>query len=479
MNIEERREEINRDSNTAQSAFTTIISRLTPAKTKEIKVDIALSGELDLSILVDEGFNLVRTISFPPGNITAITNIPKSITKLSCPNNLLVQLIGLPSHLEELHIQDNHLATFDMEKVPNIRVLNLSNNNLASLINIPNTLLKLYINENRITQLDLEQATNLEVLHCSNNGLMVLQNVPKSMVDLKMEHNPLAEIKVNYSSHKSTSNDDITNKIDYLEALNTYFNMKSKYDTKLKGMKTKAFAQAHGSKREMRRLVARLKPICVNCNRPVGTNWSNSDRKYMASCGDTENPCNLHIELDRGSFFALDDLLQVYNQEIEHYKQSIICQKMDTVFSYIGEYNSAEIFKKKIDEYTAYITVYKSLIEQYDEVYNNLYKKEQLRRKVSQMYEYEGRIRAALVEYERTANPQVLSLAMEIYIRELMPEIDNIRRLRFEVNEVVKDDENKEATNKNREYLIQKENSLMRMEYSHSNAPRVVRFSAK
>ena len=66
-----------------------------------------------------------------------------------------------------------------------------------------------------------------------------------------------------------------------------------------------------------------------------------------------------------------------------------------------------------------------------------------------------------------------------MYTKELVPEIEAARRLRFEVNEVFRENENKPAENNNREYLIQKENSLLRMEYSHSNAPRVVRFSAK
>ena len=483
MNIEETREEINRDSNTAQSAFTAILKRLMPARTKEIKVDVALSGELDLSILTDEGFNLVRKLEFAPGNITDFAHIPKSITKLICPKNLLTQLTGLPPQLEELHIQDNHLATFDVTQIPNIQVLNLSGNNLASLSDLPNTLVKLYIHDNKITQLDLEQATRLETLHCSNNGLLVLQNVPKSMRDLKMENNPLAEIKVNSvlrnPQQKSAADDDITTKIEYTEALNTYFRLKSKYDTKFRGLVHKAYGQAHGSKREMRRLVARLKPVCINCNRPVGTKWSNSEHKYTAVCGDTANPCNLHIELYRGSFFALDDLLQVYKGEIEHYKQSIIHQKMDTVFSYISEKKSVETFKQKIEEYTAYITVYKSLMEQYDEVYHNMYKQEQLRRKMSQIYEQEGRIRAALMDYEKTANPTVLTLAMEMYINDLMPEVEAAKRLRFEVNEVVREKENKPVDSKNREHLIQKENSLLNMEYSHSNAPRIVKFTVK
>lgn len=477
MNIEEEREDINMNSNTAQSALKTILSRLVPARTKEIKVDISLSGELDLSLLSEEGFNLVRKIIFHPGKITEITNIPKGITKLSCPNNLLTILDGLPSQLEELHAQENHLDTFDVSQIPNIRILNLTVNNLAILTDLPNTLEELYIDNNQITQLDLEHATNLRVLHCSNNGLMVLQNKPKSLRDLVMEHNPLAAIMVNPTTnkHKSAMDDEITDQINYVEALNSYFKLKTKYEDKVKTLKKNAKKTAMGSKRELRRLIARIKPPCVNCARKVGTIWLNKERKYSARCGDAKTPCNLHIELDRGDFFALDDLIQVYNQEIERYKQSIIHQKMDTVFSYISEDKSLETFKTKIDEYTAYNTVYKTLIEQYDDTHNNLYRKEQLRRKTTQIYDIQDKITTMMSEYEHTGNKQVLEFAMKTYKDELLPEMNNVRQLRYDVNEIVSEKTKKDFN----ENLIQKENALLKMEYSHGNTPKVIRFSIK
>lgn len=465
--------------NTAQSTFATILSRLMPARTKEIKVDIALDGELDLSILVDEGFNLVRKLVFHPGKITSITHIPKYITKLLCPANLLTGLSELPPQLEELHVQENHLATFDMKQIPNIRVLNLSDNHLAILKDLPNTLIELYINNNNITQLDLESATQLEVLHCSKNGLMVLQNVPKTMRDLQMEHNPLAEIKSNLAARNSqtklAADDAITAQIDYVGALNTYFKLKSKYDIKLKAMMRAASKNAHGSKSELRRLISRLKPPCINCKRNVKTIWSNTDHKYTAFCGDTVSPCNLKIELYRGDVFALDDLLHVYKLEIEQYKQSIIHQKMDTVFSYISEAKSVETFNKKIEEYTAYSTVYKRLLEQYDDVYHNMYKKEQLRRKMSQIYEIQGRIHVALDDYTKNSNYPALTTAMEIYTNDIIPEMANAQRLRYEVNEVVCDQI--EPDKNHPEILVQKENALLKMEYSHSEPPKVVHFS--
>ena len=131
-------------------------------------------------------------------------------------------------------------------------------------------------------------------------------------------------------------------------------------------------------------------------------------------------------------------------------------------------------FKKKIEEYTAYSTVYKRLLEQYDEVYHNMYRTEQLRRKMSQIYETQGRIRAALEDYERTGDAVVLTTAMEIYRNDIIPEMENALRLRYEVNEVVCDEN--EPNRSHPEVLVQKANALLKMEYSHSEPPRVIRF---
>jgi hypothetical protein len=103
-----------------------------------------------------------------------------------------------------------------------------------------------------------------------------------------------------------------------------------------------------------------------------------------------------------------------------------------------------------------------------------MYRTEQLRRKMSQIYETQGRIRAALDDYELTGNAVVLTTAMEIYRNDIIPEMENALRLRYEVNEVVCDEN--EPNRSHPEVLVQKANALLKMEYSHSEPPRVVKF---
>ena len=58
-------------------------------------------------------------------------------------------------------------------------------------------------------------------------------------------------------------------------------------------------------------------------------------------------PCELKIELYRGSYDPLDDLIDLYQENIEQTKETIISQKLDTLFNYVSEEKSVKAFKKK------------------------------------------------------------------------------------------------------------------------------------
>lgn len=474
MNIEEERQDIIQNNNTAQERFANIIEQLVPAETREIHVSEALIGDIDLAILIEQGFTRIKNIQFSAGKITSISHIPETVTRLFCANNMIAVLADLPVSLTELYVNANHIATIDLTEVPNLKILNISENDLAELTDLPESLLKLYCSDNHIAQLDLETAQRIDVLHCSNNKLMVLQNVPKSLRDLKMENNPMAEIKA-FAKTAIQRKEDVANKITYVESIQEYFRLKSKYDMKAKQLKHNAFESAK-SKHKGRQKVLAVKPPCINCKRKVATIWAKRGQTYSAMCGDRAAPCNLHIEIYSATFFHLEDLMAVYRQEIEQYKQSIIQQKMDTLFSYISETRSATEFKKKMDEYMAYSAMYKKLMEQYDDLYNNMYKKEQLRKTMEEMYAILTSIQEMLGEYQKTGTYSVLEMAITTYKDELLLKIENARRLQ---NEVVEMDIVEFIPNSKimRNTLVKCEYPLSMIEYLMSEPPSVLHFT--
>lgn len=57
------------------------------------------------------------------------------------------------------------------------------------------------------------------------------------------------------------------------EALNEFFKLKSKYETQISANKKKIINDASLSKREKRSEFLKLKPKCINCQRPGGTKF--------------------------------------------------------------------------------------------------------------------------------------------------------------------------------------------------------------
>jgi hypothetical protein len=187
-----------------------------------------------------------------------------------------------------------------------------------------------------------------------------------------------------------------------------------------------------------------VKPPCINCKRAFGTIFTNRENdKYIAICGNKTNPCNLNIKIYNGKTVNLPYILNVYNEEIMDVKNIIIRQKLDTLFNYVSEEKSVQMFKKELETYNANSRIYKELLDKYNDLYENEAIKEMLAKKNRELFFVVEKIGDLLKEYERTENKTILQTAMHIQINEIYPEIRNMRLLKNEVLELNQYDENK------------------------------------
>ena len=120
--------------------------------------------------------------------------------------------------------------------------------------------------------------------------------------------------------------------------------------------------------------------------------------------------------------------------------------------------------------------MYKKLMEQYDDLYNNMYKKEQLRKTMEEMYAILTSIQEMLGEYQKTGTYSVLEMAITTYKDELLLKIENARRLQ---NEVVEMDIVEFIPNSKimRNTLVKCEYPLSMIEYLMSEPPSVLHFT--
>ena len=470
MNIQEERQYILSENNTAQRQLIDILDTLPPSTTHKLNISIPLSGEVDFSVLDSMGFNHIKSIHLAEGKITQIKHIPNSVTIFHCPKNILIKL-DLPKQIKDLNVSYNHINKFEFTGIHDLVKLNCSHNELTELDELPDSIREIECEYNNITRFDLDGLNSLKVLHCSHNKLMIIQNLPPQLEDLQMDNNPMAEIEHLARGESKTAKveAETETKVDYIEGLNEYFRLKSKYENKVNEMKKTAF-KSSTNKKVGKRKASSVKPPCVNCKRPVGSIFSKHDEKYVAMCGDKDSPCNFNIQIMNGYFFNAEALLTTSKESVDDAKTSIIIQKLDTLFNYMSEARSTVLFKKELENYTEASELYKVQYDIYDQLHNNMHKKELIERKNSEIYELLENIQIMLNEYVKTQNEEILKTLVQMQKDELVPKIEFLRRLKYEIMEMHEDKH--EVL-----HLVQNAIPLSKIDYTYSEPRRVIKFT--
>lgn len=481
MNVLEQRETIIKENNTAQNALLDIIDTINK-RTDILDIREPLHGDLDLRVLTEHGFQRIKKIIFHEGEITSINNIPEGITSLNCPNNLLSSLNGLPSSLLQLEIPYNYISKLDFTDTVSLQQLNISHNRFENIdnINVLRSLEELDCQSNSIQHLNLQGLSSLRTLNVSNNKITIIENLTETIVDFLYENNPSIDFRnsnldvLTKGDENEGEEENIQQKMNYVDALHRYFNLKTTYEKKVFDMKKQAFKA--GGKKQVRT----VKPPCVSCKRPVGSIFSLNNKKYTAICGDAEKPCRLQIELFKGEFESLESYLYEFKDEAEAMKTDIICEKLDTLFSYVDEKQSIPLFKRLLDKYNVINKFYTELMEKHTELHASPHKAELVQRKKDMIFILTEKINGLLVEYGNTRNRELLKAAVELQVNELHPEIRNLRLFQHEVMEMnlFSDSTGAEIFKYGLgRHLFQNDVALTKLEHTYGEPQRVIKYS--
>jgi hypothetical protein len=470
--MDEQREDIIKENNTAQNQLISILENLTKGS-KELKIEEALFGDIDFSILKELGYGNIKSIVLADGQITNIDGLSDGLLHFECPNNLLITLDELPSSLKTLKISFNHLTNIDISSLENLEKLSISHNKISVLENLPKTLIELECDNNKLERLDLIGLSELRVLNISNNRITLIENMPVGIVDFKMENTPSIEFRNSVLPELRAENKDaeeeLKNHKNYIESLNEFFKLKNSYEINHRKMIKSAFKR-EPNKRLGKLAAMSVKPTCIKCKRPVGTLFSNrNDGKYTAICGDKENPCSLNIKLYSGNTIYLPYILNIFKNEIADIKDTIIRQKLDTLFSYVTEEKSVYLFKKEINSYNSNSILYNELLEKYNELFDNKHNEEMKQKKLDEIFILTEKLGDLLTEYKKTEKSSVLKTAMDLQINELYPEIRNMRLLQNEIIELNEYDIDKFSVFK---YPVQ----LSKFDHNLGENPTVLKF---
>lgn len=414
------------ENNTAQREWEMLLESMPPNSDNMI-INVPLTGSLNLSKL-DRFPNLTKIVFQKPGELTELNHLPKGLRHLECIDQWLTELTDLPNTLESIDITENYLERFDFADVPKLKIFRATNNRLEELLHLPPTLEVLECNQNHIRELDLAEVHGIQVLHVSQNPRMILKNKPASVRDFEMDNAALGEKTDDHEPKKKGEKDVI-------ESLYEYFRLKAAYERKERELKRAAFRRE--TTRKMGAKKARLvRAPCIQCKRKVGTIFAKKNERYVAICGDKDHPCSLNMRVRAVHHFQLQELLQTYHEQIEDkHKPAIIRQKLDTLFGYMEEAAAVREFKHIMEEYSSENASYKDLLGRY-EIAHGLSKTDQIRKKQAEVYEIQEGMKIMLAEYAKTGNREILRTIAETQKRDLEPEIQNLRMLKYGVMEM-------------------------------------------
>ena len=427
----------------------------------EWRIQEPLQGELDLTFL---GENCpIQVLEFAPGEgdrvITELRGLPKHLKKLTCTHQKLRELRNLPNTLLELNVSYNKLSTLDFSDVPRLKIFRGSHNTLYRLDNLPATLEEMYVDHNRLSTLDLLGLSFLRVLHARyNSHPLILKNVPPmnqmKPIDMKLDDDPFRSIanggastsdseseneSETESSEKSTKKKlPKSPKVPYVEALNKYFTLKTKYETSIKTMATKAKKTEKSGKISKKSTKQPKLPECIQCRANVGMTFLKKGQTYSAHCGIGNNHnCSFKIELYSGQHQKLDTAIAEHSKEFEDDKQELLKQKMETLFGWIDETTSSLKFKERLEKYMGDNIYLDSLVNRYQEIHYSKNRQDMEDRQLQEIAEIKAQIHATLNEYRSDPlNKELLRDAMEIHVKELIPKVDQLRKMKYPIMEM-------------------------------------------
>jgi hypothetical protein len=259
---------------------------------------------------------------------------------------------------------------------------------------------------------------------------------------------------------------------EFLRALNTYYSIKSEYEDNVYKLKKKIIDNKSLSWKEKNKEFRKMKPKCINCNRPVKTIFDIHFEKDMeariakAMCGDRTNPCPLNIELNLGSMKNIEDVLHVDEDRIREIRSNIIKDKNDLLFGYISAPDAVAKFDRIKEKMTDSNASYEIILDTYMSIVNNKQSKERIRILLLDTYADIKSCKSFVDKYEREQSVDFINDLVTMYITQLSPKLRELRQLIYPYCAVEKRD--------NECILIQRKMPIEEMELDMASEPQGV-----
>ncbi len=444
-----------------------------------------LQGPINLHALAELN---VDTVLLNRGQVTDVQAIPPTVVNFEMHHQLLVELPAFPVHIERIDLDHNFIEEIDLAKYQRLKVLRLNNNRLRAIDHLPASLEELHVHQNQLQSLDLRGLSRLRVLDCTDNRMLRVENIPASLTDLRADHgNPRIALDFaflpNTKDHQPLlERPDAGSEADFVEAMRLYFTFKTEYETNYRALRDAALEKQLArsgvtelSRAAKRRVVSKLRPLCVNCDRPGGTFFRSLNQRLLAYCGVANDPCPFQIEIYRGEYAHDDHYLEDIEKELDEIKETVIDLKMRMLFGYVDEADIVAPFQGLLAEFDTFQFMSKSLTEQREDKRFNQHRKELVKAKRVALQDLRAAMDVYMDEYRRTRNREALRTAMDTYVRQYAQEVAALRMLEHSTMEMVTEQGGFDPAVAEPSVLRQSVSTLRDAETLQSEIPRVLK----
>jgi|TARA_B100000795_G_scaffold263733_1_gene243283 uncharacterized short protein YbdD (DUF466 family) len=243
---------------------------------------------------------------------------------------------------------------------------------------------------------------------------------------------------------------------DYLEAYNTFWELKQKYDKKrngtIKTLKKKHPRNIPLIKEELQKFDAKRR--CANCNKSGGSLFEITETHLKAQC-NAERKCSLNIDLKKPKHVHLPTVIQEKIDIISDIKQDIMAYKLDLLFQTQSEdivlkefRRLKELLDENIHEKDTYQELYdkKTKILEIEGEETNTFKlkQEYINEKQKELNQLTSDFKKNMKEYQKEHRKPILTHAIEIYKNTILPLQEEIRNLKYDSITIEKE-ENKNS----------------------------------
>lgn len=268
----------------------------------------------------------------------------------------------------------------------------------------------------------------------------------------------------------------ITNITTLDEDLYKYYKLKQRYEKSIDKIKDNIRENYPDLSNAAKRKKMKKAIKCIKCKKSGGTIFTNDNNILKAVCGNSEDPCDLDIEIKKGVYKNIRVMEEKYSKNIESLQNMIIKMKLNLLFGYsfanvskdVLADGNADLMAETLKEFTKYrdilserTTKYNKIQKTFLNIVNDTANKDIIEDKEIQLSilidslkqlnkEYLMKIDVLLVEEKNKFIDDII----DIYLNQIVPLNEEIVNLKYKVNEVYLDED--KAIDK-KDYLLTRE----------------------